>query len=175
MEIVLEIVNSTSGASVSNWVKSWVSQKFPIASNESALEMLLSLFSAIPSPFWWLHVTSTNDNRCLRIGFVNKENRKVSPPIGLSKCGVKIIARRISLFCKTNPRLAQQYLTGFPYCYTMFGGKFVFNCFWTNNMFNMNGNPSFLEVGYVSRIVSQNCHSKKTSICIATAPLTDHT
>src|SRR5437879_1173231 len=51
MGTVLITSNCASGASVSNSVKSWVSQNSPIFSSESALEMLLNLFSAIGLSF----------------------------------------------------------------------------------------------------------------------------
>ena len=71
--------------------------------------------------------------------FEDKENCKVSSAVRLPKGGINIIARDISLFRETNPRLTKQDLTSFPYSYAMFCLEFVFNRIWANNMLNMNG------------------------------------
>jgi hypothetical protein len=49
---VLITSNWAPGASVSNSVKSWLFQNSPIFSSESALEMLLNLFSSIGFAFF---------------------------------------------------------------------------------------------------------------------------
>ena len=105
--------------------------------------MLLSLFSAISSPFWRFHVPGTNNDCCLRTRFIDKEDGEVTPTIGLPKCNVDIVARYVPLFSETNPRLAEQDLTGFPYGHLMFRRKLVFDILWTNNMLNVNGSSSF--------------------------------
>src|SRR2546425_1190970 len=83
---VLITSNWASVASVSNSVKSWVSQNSPIFSSESALEMLLSLFSSIGFAFFVAHVASADDNGGLTRRFVNEKDRKISAAKRLTKC-----------------------------------------------------------------------------------------
>src|SRR5437660_1580995 len=101
---VLITSNSASGASVSNSVKSWVSQNSPILSSESALEMLLNLFSSIGLAFFVAHVASTDDDCGLACGLVNEEDRKVSTAQRLSKCRVYIFADGVAFLYETDTR-----------------------------------------------------------------------
>ncbi len=80
----------------------------------------------------------------MRTRFEDKENGKISSALGLPKSSVNIIARSISRFSETNPRLTQQDLTRFSYSYAMLCCKFVFNRFWTNDLFNMNDRDPFI-------------------------------
>jgi hypothetical protein len=80
----------------------------------------------------------------VRTGFEDKEHSKIASAVGLPKSRINIIARDISLFSETNPRSTEQDLTRFPYSYAMFCCKFVFNRFWTNDLFNMNGRDPFI-------------------------------
>ncbi|MEZ4863384.1 MAG: hypothetical protein R3C14_18850 [Caldilineaceae bacterium] len=80
----------------------------------------------------------------MRTGFEDKEHGKISSAVGLPKSRINIIARDIPLFSETNPRSTEQYLASFPHSYAMFCCEFVFNCFWTNDLLNMNDRDPFI-------------------------------
>ena len=52
--------------------------ELPIFSSESALEMLLNLFSAIGFAFFFAHVASADDNGGPCVPFLNEKGRKIS-------------------------------------------------------------------------------------------------
>src|SRR5258706_9123545 len=108
--IVGVITKSASGTSVSNSVKSWLSQNSPIFSSESALEMLLSLFSSISFALLVAHITSADDRRRFECRLVDEKDRKVSATKSLSKSSVNVFSRSMPLLRKTDARTLEEYL-----------------------------------------------------------------